>query len=277
MSIKLIVSDIDYTLINGHAMPTLRVTQTLRRAMEQGITVALATGRGLFEARHIAEHIGGIRHCICMTGAELYDLQKEQTVFCRTMPNAVLASVVEAVERFPGAYCQLYCEREIVANEYAMNWIKENRTAKNYLDTVRDRLITAEDIALAVEQKGLKGAKFLIIAKEQEQLAPMKAEIAKIPGLSVVFSGSWSIEVMDESVTKGTALKTLREMLGFAKEEVLAIGDSENDVAMLAEAGIGVAVGNATKPLLEYAEHIAPPVWEDGAAVAIEQFALGEA
>ena len=78
-----------------------------------------------------------------MTGAELYDLQTEQTVFCRTMPNAVLASVIEAVERFPGAYCQLYCEREIVANEYAMNWIRENRTAKNYLDTVRDRLITA--------------------------------------------------------------------------------------------------------------------------------------
>ena len=60
MNIKLIVSDIDYTLINGHAMPTPRVTQTLRRAMEQGITVALATGRGLFESRHIAEHIGGI-------------------------------------------------------------------------------------------------------------------------------------------------------------------------------------------------------------------------
>ena len=250
MSIKLIVSDIDYTLINAHAMPT---------------------------PRHIAEHIGGIRHCICMTGAELYDLQKEQTIFCRTMPNAVLASVIKAVERFSGAYCQLYCEREIVANEYAMNRIKENATAKRYLDTVRDRLITAEDVPLAVEQRGLKGAKFLIIAKEQEQLAPMKAEIAKIPGLSVVFSGSWSIEVMDESVTKGTALKTLREMLGFEREEVLAIGDSENDVAMLAEAGIGVAVGNATRPLLEYAEHIVPPVWDDGAAVAVERFALGEA
>ena len=67
----------------------------------------------------------------------------------------------------------------------------------------------------------------------------------------------------------------MREKLGVRKEEVLAIGDSENDVAMLEEAGIGVAMGNATAPLLKCAKHIVPPVWEDGAAVAVEKFALG--
>lgn len=275
MSIKLIVSDIDYTLIDGPTLPTSRVIQVLRRAMQRGISVAVATGRGLFEARHIAQCIGGIRYCICMTGAELYDLQEERSIFCRTIPNKLLKRVVEAAEQFPGVYCQLYCENEIVADKQAMEAIRENETAMRYLDTVKDRLIVAEDIAKAVEERALKGAKFLIIAKKQEQLAPLKAEILKTPGLSAVFSGSWSVEVMDASVTKGTALRELREKLGVRKEEVLAIGDSENDVAMLEEAGIGVAMGNATAPLLKCAKHIVPPVWEDGVAVAVEKFALG--
>ena len=81
---------------------------------------------------------------------------------------------------------------------------------------------------------------------------------------------------MDASVTKGTALRALRERMGLKKEEVLAIGDSENDVALLEEAGIGVAVGNATEPLLRRARHVVPPVWEDGAAIAVERFALGQ-
>ena len=75
-----------------------------------------------------------------------------------------------------------------------MEAIRENETAMRYLDTVKDRLIVAEDIAKAVEERALKGAKFLIIAKKQEQLAPLKAEILKTPGLSAVFSGSWSVD-----------------------------------------------------------------------------------
>ena len=64
MSIKLIVSDIDYTLINGPSLPSERVTSALKRAMAQGIAVVTATGRGLFEARHIAEHVGAMTYCI---------------------------------------------------------------------------------------------------------------------------------------------------------------------------------------------------------------------
>lgn len=276
MSIKLIVSDIDYTLINGPSLPSERVTSALKRAMAQGIAVVTATGRGLFEARHIAEHVGAMTYCICMTGAQLYDLSREESVFCRILSTNKVRQVVEACRAFPGVYCQLYCEQSIVTDAHNVAAAEQNEVATGYLGRVEKELEVVEDIAKRSELANDRGAKFLIIAKDQAQLPPLKEVIMKIPGLSAVFSGSWSLEVMDGSANKGTALRDLRKILGVEKEEVLAIGDSENDVAMLEEAGIGVAMGNATAPLLARAKHVAPPVWEDGAAVAIERFALGQ-
>ena len=98
-----------------------------------------------------------------------------------------------------------------------MEAIRENETAMRYLDTVKDRLIVAEDIAKAVEERALKGAKFLIIAKKQEQLAPLKAEILKTPGLSAVFSGSWSVEVMDASLSQRNGSSGVAGKAGRAK------------------------------------------------------------
>ena len=82
------------------------------------------------------------------------------------------------------------------------------------------------------------------------------------------------IEVVPLGVDKGAALAWLAQHFDIPREEVLAAGDQENDLAMIKWAGVGVAMGNATPPVQKVADWIAPPVTEDGAAVLLERFVL---
>ena len=75
-------------------------------------------------------------------------------------------------------------------------------------------------------------------------------------------------------VSKGDALRRLAEHFGIPQAEVMAIGDQENDMPMIAWAGFSVAMGNGSPAVKSAADWIAPPVTEDGAAVAIERFIL---
>jgi hypothetical protein len=75
-------------------------------------------------------------------------------------------------------------------------------------------------------------------------------------------------------VSKGHALATLAARYGIARHEVMAIGDHDNDVDMIAWAGIGVAMGDASSQVKAAADHIAPPLAQEGAAWAIEHFIL---
>ena len=84
------------------------------------------------------------------------------------------------------------------------------------------------------------------------------------------------IEVTPPNVSKGCALKTLAAYYRIPQSQVMAIGDQDNDVKMIAWAGLGVAMGNACPQAKAVADHIAPPLSEEDAAWVIEQFILGQ-
>ena len=90
--------------------------------------------------------------------------------------------------------------------------------------------------------------------------------------------GGWAIdlEVMSRGTDKGVALKALAERLGIAREQVLAMGDSGNDCAMLRYAGVGAAMGNGSELAKKAADVIAPSNREDGVAWMLRRAARGE-
>lgn len=94
--------------------------------------------------------------------------------------------------------------------------------------------------------------------------------------LSIMRTHIWLVEATAPGVDKGSGLLKLCEIMNIDPQRVLAIGDSENDIPMLQAAGFGVAMGNATKSLKAVADWIAPPIEEDGAAVALRRWVLGQ-
>ena len=101
-----------------------------------------------------------------------------------------------------------------------------------------------------------------------------KEELKKYEDLEVVSSSPSNFEVMNKGTSKGRAVKVLADILNINREEVMCLGDSENDLSMIEFAGLGVAMGNAEEFLKEKADYITDTNENDGVAKAIEKFIL---
>jgi hypothetical protein len=117
--------------------------------------------------------------------------------------------------------------------------------------------------------------KFVFIA-EQEDADDIQAMLsAHFEGqLVVVRSHHLFVEGNPPGVNKGAALAWLAEYLNVSQTQVMAIGDQGNDVTMIEWAGLGVAMGGADRAVQAVADWVAPPLSEDGAAVAVERFLI---
>lgn len=112
-----------------------------------------------------------------------------------------------------------------------------------------------------------------------DEPAVLDRAIARIPAevkekYTVLKSAPYFLEILDKRVNKGTGVKSLAEALGIKPEEVMAIGDQENDIAMIEYAGMGVAMDNAIPSVKEVANFVTKSNLEDGVAWAIEKFVL---
>ncbi len=115
------------------------------------------------------------------------------------------------------------------------------------------------------------------MCREEELQSVRSAYLADpIPGLAGFCSSSVMLEFMRNDADKGTGLAALAARLGIAREEVIAIGDGENDIPMLRWAGLGVAMANAPDDVKAAADLIAPHCDEDGCAQIMEKYLLNE-
>ena len=94
--------------------------------------------------------------------------------------------------------------------------------------------------------------------------------------LNIVFSKPFFLEATDKNASKGTALLKVAEMYGIKPQEVIAIGDSENDISMIRNAGLGIAVANAKERIKKEADFVTLSNNESGVAYAINKFIFNE-
>ncbi|BCQ42483.1 hypothetical protein ERHA55_00100 [Erwinia rhapontici] len=107
----------------------------------------------------------------------------------------------------------------------------------------------------------------------------LDAAIARLPAEArarntILKSSPYFLEILNKQVNKGAGVKALADRLGLQREEVMALGDQENDLAMLEFAGTGVAMGNGIDAVKAIAQFVTTSNLEDGVAVAIEKFVL---
>ena len=126
-----------------------------------------------------------------------------------------------------------------------------------------------KQVATSPPNKGL-----IVHPAEEAATAAEQLAVALGNNLNVFRSLDTLIEVTSPNVSKGHALAALADYYGISQSEVMAIGDQDNDIDMIAWAGVGVAMGNASLGAKAAADYIAPPISEEGAAWAIEEFVL---
>ncbi len=262
---QLIAMDLDGTLVGDDLSLSPRVRQALDRAAACGIRLTLASGRGYPALRPWAEQLGLATPLICYQGAIVADPLTGEILYRRTFPQALVQEVNDWARRRElsltfHADDAIYVERKRHPDAFYAKWFG----LPHHVVADLPRMLPAEPV------------KFIIIG-EGPELDALQPELEQdFSGrLQIVRSHRFFLEGLAPGVSKGSALAWLAARLGIPRRAVMAIGDSGNDREMIAWAGLGVAMGNASPEAKEVADYVAPPVEHDGVAEAIERFCLG--
>lgn len=262
MPIQLIASDLDETLLNKRAELTGRTIRALRRAMEAGALVSLASGRMVKAMARYAGEIAVNAPLIAFNGALVYDLRRGEALAAREIPLQDAVSVARAAEE-RGVHVQAFTrEGYFFERENAFSDLYARGIGGIAGKAVGQKLSGWIDAPLC---------KLLLIA-EPPEAANLVAELSpKFAGrMEIALSRPNYVECTAWGVHKGAALEALARRLGIPRENVAAFGDNENDVSMLRWAGYGCAVANAPEKVREGLME-APASDQDGVAQVIEQ------
>ena len=260
VSIKLVASDLDGTLLRPDRSISDRTRRALRPVQAAGIVVVLVTGRPPRLLRALAADAGVSGLAICCNGAIVYDIATGRIAGHTPLePARAMRLIVALREALPGVSFWLEMETSYGCEpEYA---------AMGPLPEDTDRLLGD---AVALSERGVTK----LIARHPD--IPVEVLLDRIRGIagdgaSVTTSGAPFVEVSAAGVDKAWALATLARDLGIAQEEVVAYGDMPNDVPMLRWAGLGIAVANAHPEVIAVADEITLSNEHDGVAVSLER------
>ncbi|MGM1533934.1 Cof-type HAD-IIB family hydrolase [Bacillus cereus group sp. BceL215] len=267
MTYKMIVLDLDDTLLRDDHTISPRTKETLMTAQEQGVKVVLASGRPTFAMRTIAKELHLEEYgsfILSFNGAKIINCKTDEELFSSTLSPEIVHSLYD-ISKEENVWIHTYIGDDII-------------TEKNNSYTEIEGQITGMPI---VEVNNLKEAvqqpvvKVLMVENpEHLQIVELKLQKQLEGQLSVMRSKPFFLEFTEAGVTKGTSLNKLIQKLGIKREEVIAMGDSYNDQAMIEFAGLGVAMGNAPDDIKEIANYVTDTNMNDGVAKVVEKFVL---
>ena len=274
MAIRLAALDVDGTLLAPDNSITPATKEAIREAKAAGIEIVVCTGRAFVEVRDILRQLPEVRYLSCGTGAYALDVWTMETLYECSMPEELGKQAYRAVAQ---ADCMVhfYTGLSVRHSRWCMDHFTDYMEEK--MRTLMEQShIIVDDLDAFVESYHGPVKKLYVTFPNRAEYEKAYEAVRKLPVF--LTDGGWAVdlEVMSRDTDKGVALRALAEKLGIAREQVLAMGDSGNDCAMLRYAGIGAAMGNAGEQAKKAADVIAPSNREDGVAWMLRRAARGE-
>jgi Cof subfamily protein (haloacid dehalogenase superfamily) len=276
MAVRMIGLDLDGTVLTDQKEVTKATRRVIERALQKGITVLPVTGRPIPGIPEAVLDIPGIRYAITSNGAVLYDLQEKRTVIGHYLDCAAARGIVEEAEENDWLYDVFidgFGYGSIRSHEHLMHFFEGTALAQ-YIGTSRKGV---GDIFSYIESNKdrIENIWVRTNSKEEgdclEQLIRSRSDSSRLTTLRTM---PQDVETVAANADKGRTMEELAARLDIDRKEILAVGDSENDLGLLSAAGISVAMGNASEKVKALADWIAPDNAHDGAAAAIMRYAF---
>lgn len=266
--IKVVVTDIDDTLLNSNEKLSEKTKETVASCIKEDVKVILASGRPDFGMYQFVEKLNlnsYENYLLSYNGAKLANLNTGEIIYDKMLtPDRLHFLVDKAIEK--NCAILTYQNNKVLTN-------KVNPYAIWEANALKTNLVVAEDIKKYIVEKAPK----VIILAEPEKAKIVKEELANEIGdiYEVAMSKPFFVEINDKGISKGKALDVLCKKIGLTNKDLLAIGDGLNDLSMIEFAGLGIAMGNGNEKLKEAADYITKSNDEEGFSYAIEKFVLG--
>ncbi len=269
MEYRLLAVDMDDTALNREKKITPRTVEAIRRALAQRKNVVFATGRCLSELRDYLVDFPQMRYALLHSGGTVMELQTGRTLFSAALPPETVEAVEQLGRRFDATMVyyvgtELYLDRAV--------FDRLDHFSCGQLAPLYRRCARWEDVpGTAFRAAPDRTAKVNLFFHAHEEWR-QAVELLRARGESVATGSPQNCEITPRGIDKGFGLRKLCEAVGVPISQTVAVGDSENDLAMLRAAGWSVAMGNAIDEVKAAADATVADCDHDGVAEAIARF-----
>lgn len=266
----LIAIDLDGTLVRSDQRISPHTIDTLIRVQQQGVKVAIASGRPTFGTAHVADalHLENFDgYVMSYNGGEIYNWGTKERLHAQTLDRDVIPYIYNMCKKEQGMHIMTYIDREVISevtdNDYICYSSMRNRMPIRQVD----------DFVTAAQSTGIVKC---IIVGEPTLLPSLEKKMQDtLKGKAGVFrSEPFFLEIVPEGIDKAHGLDILLQKIGMHREELIAFGDGYNDIPMLQFAGLGVAMGNAAEEIKKAADMVTLSNNDDGVVNVLESLIL---
>lgn len=287
---KFVAIDIDGTLLNSRGQLSQRTKEAVRRVTKLGTKIVLTSGRVTSSTKKIAEELNADRFIICDNGASIYDREEEKLLYEAHIDKETILKILDTCIT-NNIYYMVFTPTKIIVKDLkhmALAFYKQRHHCRDEATGMNEIVYGGREYVEGLDEHFTR-----IIVCDQDRpifnsivnrlkeydsldlMAPPHVANKKIveDGKEIFISYSYA-ELLPKNTNKWVAIETLIDKLNIKPFEVIAIGDNFNDIEMIKNAGLGVAMNNGSPVAKEVAAVVAPSNDKDGVAVVLEQYIL---
>jgi Cof subfamily protein (haloacid dehalogenase superfamily) len=262
--IKLVIADIDGTLVTKEKLLTPKSVQAVQRLQDAGILFGITTGRPPKGARMLVDSLPGLKFIAGFNGAVV--VRRDFSLF---KENLLPASTAEQV-------VQIVLEHQLDAWLYTdKDWFVRDLGAYR-VDREQKTVQFPPKVVPTFEGLFGRVAKIVGVSENYDLVAGCEKDLQKRFGASVSAARSqpFYVDVTHPKANKGEVVLMASEFAGIPTQEIATIGDMANDVTMFEQSGVSIAMGNASPEVQEAATYVTASNQEEGFAMAMDDFIL---
>jgi Cof subfamily protein (haloacid dehalogenase superfamily) len=262
-SFKIAAFDMDGTLLNRNHQLSSRTIESVKMIADAGLLVLIATGRMTRAIRNHIENLGASELVVSHNGALVKDVKTGQIYHHEAVSRNVIAKVLELQEG-KDTIIHFNFDDEIyltAPNPYSDQYSQELEVPLTYIRSLREFRENPTTVLL-IDRKDVLQQVLIEVSNQLTGqfdcvLAPWRGDI-------------WRLQFLAAGTSKGKGVLQVAKRLGIEPEEIISFGDNYNDMEMLQQTGLGIAMGNSVPELKQVADFITLSNQEDGVALALE-------
>ena len=271
--VKLIVSDVDGTLLTSDRQLTKETIAAIKKANEQNLKFTISTGRVVSMLDYYIKTLEITTPVIAFNGAVGWDPVNKEMIYDIPMDKEELGELLELCKFYKLDYGVM----TMGVNYFSPNSLRIARY-ESYNEFAKSQDMSIMEVGIFDENHscldGIKAYKLLITEKDSTKINVMVDHLQAMKNTAYTFSEPTLLDISEKSADKGNGVKKLAEYYGLKPEEVCAIGDYDNDVSMLSYAGFSVAMGNAQPNVKDHAFYVTASNDDNGLAQVLEKYII---
>ena len=269
---KLLALDLDGTTLNSNNEILPATRNAIAAVREKGVKVVLVTGRHHEATRPYHFELELETPVICCNGTYIKDFAQVDPISCNPLDKEQASQILQTARDFD-IYTIMYVKDAMTYESLIPHMKRFIAWGEAQPENVRPRIIRVEDFQQTIDSTDAV-FKFVYFHDDPEVLKKACDRLQQTSNVSCERSWSDRMDVANGGNTKGGTLLRLAEEWGILPEEIIAVGDNDNDVSMVTRAGLGVAMGHSSEALMQVADLQIGSNDEDSIARLIEEYIL---